>query len=65
MTQTLLSMVKVSDLDDETGTCGSPYKFAILDSSEISHIGKTHKSQLVKPILLKPVVLKREQARLP
>ena len=39
--QIALSVVKVSDPDDETGTCGSSYKFAMLNSPEISHLGKT------------------------
>ena len=39
--RTLLSMVKVLDHDDEIGTCGSPYKFAMLNSPEINHLGKT------------------------
>ena len=38
---TLLSVINVSDLDDETRTCGSPYMFAMMNSPEISHIGKT------------------------
>ena len=38
---TLISVVKVSDPDDETGRRGSPYKFAMLNSPEISHLGKT------------------------
>ena len=37
----LLSLVKVSDPDDETGTRGSPYRFAMLSSLELSHRGKT------------------------
>ena len=62
----LISMVKLSDPDDETGTRGSSYKFAMLNSPEISHLWKnSHKSQLVKPILVKPVVLERGQTRLP
>ena len=39
--QKLIYVVKVADPDDETGTCGSLYKFAMLNSSEISHLGKT------------------------
>ena len=38
--QTLLFVVKVSDLDDETVTCGIPYNLAILNSPERSHLGK-------------------------
>ena len=36
----LNSMVKVSNPEGETMTCGSPYKFAMLNSPEISHLGK-------------------------
>ena len=35
-------MVKISDPEGETVTRGSPYKFVLLNSSEISHLGKTH-----------------------
>ena len=38
--RTVLSVVKGSDLDDETGTCGSPYKFATLNSPERCHLAK-------------------------
>ena len=36
----LISMVKIYDPDDETCTCGSPCKFAILNNLERSHLGK-------------------------
>ena len=36
----LISVVKVSDPDDEIGTRGSPYMFSMLNSPEISHLGK-------------------------
>ena len=39
--RSVLYVVKVSDPDDETGTRGSPYKFAMLNNPEISHLGKT------------------------
>ena len=39
--QTLISLVKVLDLKGEIVTRGSPYKFAILNSTEINHLGKT------------------------
>ena len=39
--RTFLSLVKGSDPDDETWTRRSPYKFAILNSPEIIHLGKT------------------------
>ena len=38
---TLLSMIKNLDLKGETMTRGSPYKFAMLNSPELSHHGKT------------------------
>ena len=39
-------MVKFLDPEGEIVTCGSPYKFAMLKSLEISHLGKT----LISPI---------------
>ena len=41
MEWTVISMVKFSDPDDETRTHGSLYKFAMLNSPERSHLGKT------------------------
>ena len=38
---TLISVVKFSDPDDETGSCGNPYKFAMLMSPEIINLDKT------------------------
>ena len=38
--RTVLFVVKFSNFDDETGTRGSPYKFAMLNNIEISHLGK-------------------------
>ena len=35
----LISMVKVSDLEGETVTCGILYKFAMLNNPETSHLG--------------------------
>ena len=59
-------MAQVLDPEYETVTRGSLYNFAILNSPETSHLGEnTHKSQLVKPILMKPVVLDQGHARLP
>ena len=49
---TVLFLVNVSDPKGEKLTRVSPYKFAMLNSFEISHLGKTHISQLMKPILL-------------
>ena len=40
MAWTLISVVKFSDLADEIGTRGSPYKFTIFNSPEISQLGK-------------------------
>ena len=37
----LISVVIFSDPQGETVTCGSLYKFAMLNSPEISHLGKT------------------------
>ena len=39
--QTLISMVKFSDPKGETVTRGSLYKFAMLNSPQISQLGKT------------------------
>ena len=38
--QNLISMVKVLDLEGETVTRGSLYKFSMLSSPERSHLGK-------------------------
>ena len=40
-TQNACSMVKILDPEGETVTHGSPYKFIMLNSPEISHLGKT------------------------
>ena len=37
---TLLSVVKIADLEDQTVTHGILYKFAMLNSIERSHLGK-------------------------
>ena len=37
----VIFVVKVSNLEDETVTCGSPYMFAIMNSPEKGHLGKT------------------------
>ena len=36
----LLSMVRISDSEDEPGTRGMPYNFAVLNSPVTSHLGK-------------------------
>ena len=38
--RTFISLENFLDLDDETGIHGSPYKFAMLNNPEISHLGK-------------------------
>ena len=39
--RTVLFVVKFSDPEGETVTRGSPYKVAMLNSPEISHLGRT------------------------
>ena len=39
-TRTVIYVVKVSNLDDETGTHGIPHKYVMLNSPEIRHLGK-------------------------
>ena len=39
--RTIISLVNVSYPEGETMTRGSPYKFTIIKSHEISHLGKT------------------------
>ena len=39
--RTILYVVKIVDPKFETVTCVSPYKFTLLDSLEMSHLGKT------------------------
>ena len=36
----VLFVVEYSDPEDETVTCGSPYKFAVLNSPVTGHLGK-------------------------
>ena len=38
--QTLISMVKYSEPDGEIVTCGSMYKFSMLNIPKLSHLGK-------------------------
>ena len=38
--RSLISVVKVSNLEDETVTRGNPYNFAMMNSSETGHPGK-------------------------
>ena len=38
---TIISMVEVSNPEDETVTHGSPYNFTMLNSPETGHLGKT------------------------
>ena len=37
----LISMEKFSNPEGEIVTCGSPYKFAMLNSPKTGHLGKT------------------------
>ena len=37
----VLLVVRVSDLEDETMTCGSPYNLTMLNIPETCHLGKT------------------------
>ena len=41
MVHILIYVVQFSNSEDETLTCGSPYKFSMLKSPKISHLGKT------------------------
>ena len=41
MARNVIFGVEVSDPEDETVTHGSPYNFAMLNSPEICHLGKT------------------------
>ena len=41
MEHSLIFVVEFLDPEDETVTCGSPYNFAILNSPETGHLGKT------------------------
>ena len=41
MERTVIYVIKSSDQEGEIVTRGSPYKFAMLNSPEISHLGKT------------------------
>ena len=64
--RTVLSFFQISHSEDEPATRGMPYNFAVLNSPVTGHLGKKdHKSQLVKQILMKPMVLDQEHARLP
>ena len=38
--RTVISMLEFLDLEDETVTCGIPYKFTMLNSLETCHLGK-------------------------
>ena len=39
--ETLISVIQVSDPEEEIVTCGSPYNFAMLNNFETGHLGKT------------------------
>ena len=55
--RTILFVVQISEPEDETVTRGSLYNFVVLNSPVTGYLGKMIMSQLVKPILMKPVVL--------
>ena len=61
----VLFVVRVSDPKDETVTHGSLYNFVVLNSPVTGHLWKMIKSQLVKPILMKHMVLEQGHVRLP
>ena len=63
--QTLISVVRLSDSEDEPVTRGISYKFVVLNSPvKLSPWEKDHKSQMVKPILMKPRVVDQGHANL-
>ena len=62
---TLISMVRFLDSEAESVTCSSPYNIAVPEQScNMSPWENDHKSQLVKPILMKPIVLDEGHVRL-
>ena len=64
--RTLISVVQRSDSEDEPVTRGMPYNFAVLNSPVTGHIGKMIiNPKLVKPILMKPMVLDQGHVILP
>ena len=64
--RTILSVVQIFEPEDEPVTCGMPYNFTVLNSPLIGHLGKNdHKYQLVKLILMKPIVLEEGHVGLP
>ena len=59
-------MVLNLDLEYEPVTCGSPYNFTVMNSPVTGHLGKRIiNPKMVKPILMKPMVLDQGHARLP
>ena len=64
--QNLISVFQISDSEDEPVTRGMPYNFVVLNSPVTGHLGKKdHKSQMVKPILMKPMVVDQGHMRFP
>ena len=61
-------MEQVLDPEDETVTHGNPYNFDMLNNEQSCNRSpreNDHKSQLVRPILMKPMVLEHGHVRLP
>ena len=58
-------MVRISDPEDETMTRGRPYNFVVQNSPVTGHLGKRITNTMVKPILMKPMVLDQGHVRLP
>ena len=56
----IISFVKFSDPGDETVICGYPYNFATTEQSYNRSLWENdNKSQLVKPIMMKLMVLEQ------
>ena len=54
----LILVVQISDSEGEPVTRGILYNFAVMNIPITGHLGKKdHKYQMVKPILMKPMVL--------
>ena len=62
---TVLLVALTADLEYETVTHGNLYNFAIWNNPVTRHREIDHKSQLVKPILMKPMVLDQGHVKLP
>ena len=63
---TIPLVIRRLESEDEPVTCGIPYNFAVLNSPATGHLGKRIiNTKMVKPILMKPMVLDQGHARLP